>query len=430
LRPGETVEPVARLLNDPAARAALTQSGVSAARESSLRASEIVGKRALSVTHPLPAELAASRRSNVENRRRVEDALLGYPVGSVQLADLLEDFSRLCATGWVSSEALRQAGQGARPELRLVIEATALRTAAGAPLSTALAEATATLPALAIPALRAWERNGQRDADLRTLAREMRRLGALEQRNTFFQIGSFIRRASAREQKSMAVRTTRMAEKRIDASRGGIARRSRATMRWTDLFVSLWRCGVPISEALEAAGDGCGNNYYRHVLCRAAERTREGAPLSACLAESRLLPVGLIDRLRTGEVSGRMDETLEEFARVMEGDAKELGGQVLFMRRILPAILIASAVIVFVYCAHVGDQRIALTGALIFLPIAFLVWEMVFRQSIAGAPSLGIGRRVRRNAERETGSPAIPDGRCPTPDNRHITQVIATKERP
>ena len=200
----------------------------------------------------------------------------------------------------------------------------------------------------------------------------------------------------------MSAPSTLVAQKRANASRGGIANRSRATMRWTDLFVSLWRCSVPISEALEAAGDGCGNNFYRQLLYRAAERTREGVLLSTCLAETHLLPGGLIDRLRTGEVSGRLDETLEEFARVMEGDAKELGSQHLFMRRILPCLLICSTVIIFMFGAAFGHPEVGLIAALIFVPIAFAAWELVFKQSVAGEPSLGIGKRERKSsAERE-----------------------------
>ena len=169
-------------------------------------------------------------------------------------------------------------------------------------------------------------------------------------------------------------------------------------MRWTDLFVSLWRCNVPISEALEAAADGCGNNHHRKVLNRAAERAREGFPLSICLAETRLLPVGLIDRLRTGEASGRLDETLEEYGRILEGDARELGMQSWVMRRLLPVIIAISAVVVYVFGSFFGNQRITLIGAVIFVPVAFAVWEFMFRPSIAGAPDLGIGKRERKGA--------------------------------
>jgi type II secretory pathway component PulF len=361
---------------------------------------------ALEVSARETAEAARRRQARTDRRQFAEDAFLGYPAQTAQLADVLEDFSRLCMAGWSPPEALRHAGRGARPGVRELIEEAAVRAANGVPLSEALASSTeCRVPSgwpLVAPALRAWERNGQRDADLRTLTREMRRLGDLQASTTFLQIRSLMERAASRERKAVAAATTGTAERRINASRGGIARRSHATMRWTDLFVSLWRCNVPISEALEVAGDGCGNNYYRHVLHRAAERTREGVPLSECLAETRLLPIGLTERLRTGELSGRFDETLEEFARVMQGDAAELGGQSRFMRRILPRILVLSAVLVFTYCSFFGNPKIALVGTLIFLPVAFALWEMVFKQSVAGGPNLGIGdRESKRPAERE-----------------------------
>jgi len=399
---------VRRTLEEPAARS-LSERTAAGSRATHLERSpgEITPVRQVS---------ARERQAKIDQSQAVQDALFGYPVESAQLADVLENFSRLCMAGWMPPEALRHAGRDSRPALRRLIEEAAVRAASGMSLADALTSCSSNLPPLLAPALRAWERNGQRDADLRILTREMRRLGELQQRNTFFQIQSFMERAAKRERQSMGLPTSRNrlpspaersegiqregrgvranSQRRINASRGGIANRSRATMRWTDLFVSLWRCNVPISEALEAAGEGCGNNYYCHVLTRAAERTREGVPLSECLAETRLLSAGLIDRLRTGEASGRMDETLEEFARIMEGDAKELGGQHLFMRRILPVILIVSAMVIFAYCTSLaGNPGICLIGALIFLPVAFAAWELVFKQTVAGEPKLGIGKR-------------------------------------
>ncbi len=325
-----------------------------------------------------------------------EDSILGFPVESAQMADLLDDFWRLCRAGTMQSEALRQAASAARPGLRAVIDVAASQVANGMAISEALAASSHNLPPLVAPALRAWERNGQRDEDLKTLMREMRRLGEIEQRNTFLHIQAFIDAASRRERLQIGAREICSARKRINATRGGVGRQCRGTMRWTDLFASLWRCNVPISEALEAAGDGCGNGYYRHVLHRAAERTREGVALSVCLAETRLMPVGLIERLRTGETSGRMDETLDEFARVMEVDAGRLGLQSAFMRRILPAILVCCAVALVMFGATMGSTAIGVIVALIFLPVAFALWKIVFRLSISGEPDLGIGNRLRR----------------------------------
>ena len=337
----------------------------------------------------------SNRKSQIENPK-FRDAFLGCPSESTQAADILDDYARLCTAGWMASEALRLTSSTARPRLRAIFDEAAIHVECGFSVAEALASITSSLPPLLLPALRAWERNGQRDADLRILSRELRRLGDLQQRSTFFQIRAIMDWSARRERTQIASTATRQVEKRVGVSRAGIASRSRATMRWTDLFASLWRCNVPISEALEAAGDGCGNSYYRHMLHGAAERTRAGIPLSTCLAETRLLPIGLIDRLRTGEASGRMDEALEEFARVMEGDAKELGAQSLVMRRILPAILVTSAIIIFGFGVALGHPLIGLIAAAIYLPIAFLLWELVFRQSVAGEPNLGIGRREHK----------------------------------
>ena len=336
-------------------------------------------------------------------RRAVEDALVGYPASGAQIAAVLDNFARLCAAGMGPAEALGQAALGARIEFRAALEEAAARSMAGMALSDALDANACRLPPLVVPALRAWERNGQRDADLRVLARELRRLGAVQQRNIWLEIRAVMEWVQRRERLARLGPATRKARVAATSSRGGIARGSRAAMRWTDLFAALWRCNVPISEALEAAAEGCGNSYHRDLLLRAAQQTREGLPLSECFAETRLLSTDLVERIRTGEVSGRLDETLEQFARVQEGDAKELGDQVLFMRRILPLILLCSAGVILLFGAARGRPDLGLIVAAVFLPIAFGAWELIFKISVAGEPNLGIGgRRRKSSAEKET----------------------------
>jgi len=337
---------------------------------------------------------AAARRDDASVRRRLEEAQLGYPCLSDQAAHVTENLLRLCAAGRPAAEALALAASDARPELRGAVERAAARVAEGSSISDALAGTSDVLPPLLVPALRAWELHGQRDADLRTLAGELRRLGAIEQRAAFPQARWWIERTAERVRLASRAGTTLRSRAYVNSSRGGVANRSRATMRWTDLFAALWRCGVPVSEALEIAGDNCGSGHYRDALYRAARRTRAGVPLSECLAETRQLPLGLIDRLRTGETSGRLDVCLEKFARTMEGDARELGGQHLFMRRILPILFLLLAVVIFIYCLYIaGRPEICAIGALAFVPVAFLVWEFVFKQTVRGEPSLGIGCR-------------------------------------
>src|ERR1051326_2277046 len=119
----------------------------------------------------------------------------------------------------------------------------------------------------------------------------------------------------------------RGAQRTLKPSREGIAARSLATMRWGEVFSILWRSGVPVSQALEVAANSARNAHYRNVLLRAADRTRAGYPLSECLAETRLLPRHLVDIVKTGEMTGDLDASLEKFADLMEGDAKALGAQ-------------------------------------------------------------------------------------------------------
>ena len=192
--------------------------------------------------------------------------------------------------------------------------------------------------------------------------------------------------------------------KKIDSSRGGVAQSNYETMHWGVLFACLWRSGVTLSEALEVAGESCKNQYYRMTLLEVAEKTRMGVPLSVAMRGTGLVPVGLLDRIRTGEATGNLDETLDEFSRLMEGDAKELGGQHVFLRRILPFLLIISTLIVAALAFMLSGPTAALRIGIGFCIGASLLWKFIFKLSVSGEDELGVGKQTklgsfRRKAE-------------------------------
>lgn len=64
--------------------------------------------------------------------------------------------------------------------------------------------------------------------------------------------------------------------------------------------------GTPLVAALDTAGGSIRSTLIAGALGRAAQRVREGQPLSTSLAETRLLPGLAIDMIQVGEESGAL----------------------------------------------------------------------------------------------------------------------------
>ena len=372
--------------------------------------------------------------------RKVEEALFGEPGPQEEFANLCGRWEILYRSGIEPVEALRIASRSAKPELRKMCVKAVEAATSGVPLSQSILQIDAMYTSLASPILAVGERTGRLGAALENLKRETVRLKEIERKfeygffnpglalplaifaplpfapffieNPYVMTGyvavsvgaSFI--VWKNRHKIAARRTSNLKRsmKKIDSSRGGVAQSSYETMHWGALFACLWRSGVPLSEALEVAGESCKNECYRHTLIEAAEKTRMGVPLSVAMHGTGLLPVGLLDRIRTGEATGNLDETLDEFSRLMEGDAKELGGQHVFMRRILPFLLIISTFIVTAFALIFLGSSAALSIGIGFCFGASLVWKLLFKLAVNGEDELGVGRRTklgsfRRKAE-------------------------------
>ena len=132
----------------------------------------------------------------------------------------------------------------------------------------------------------------------------------------------------------------------------GFVRRQIGSARWSRTFAALWHCGVPISSALEAAGRSTRNAYYERVLREAAQAARNGQTLGDSLAHVGLLKGEMIETIRTGELTGDLGPALEKWADVLEDDAKERSGVVLFAKMF--GLLFLLAFILCILCLIVS----------------------------------------------------------------------------
>jgi type IV pilus assembly protein PilC len=117
-----------------------------------------------------------------------------------------------------------------------------------------------------------------------------------------------------------------------------------ASARFARTLGSLVRSGVPVLSALDVSAGATGNTVIAAAIRKARASVEQGDPLSQGLATQRVIPPMLVDMLRTGEKTGRIDEMLYSIARFYEEETNTmLTGLTALLQPIL--ILIVGAIV-------------------------------------------------------------------------------------
>jgi type II secretory pathway component PulF len=317
--------------------------------------------------------------------KQTVEALLGMSGPNRTWAEICSSWGRLLNAGQTMESALRIAAQGADPQTQRICMDAADSIAAGVSPSRALAAWQEHLPPILVPVLEAAELRGTPYAVLPQLAQEFRRLADSDLRQEYSLL-------------SLAQRFRKKDKEWTPGTRmSGVMNAYVATMRWNRVFAVLWRFGVPIGQALEVAADCSGNAHYRRVLHHAAERTRQGFPLSECLAETGLLPHHLVDIVRTGELTGDLDTALQKFADHLADDATETKAKWFFLFVILPLWVGMGTLIVMAFATLLGGNYFLQIGIGFFIAVLAIGWG-IFRMATQGEAKPGVSRPGRRRA--------------------------------
>jgi len=120
--------------------------------------------------------------------------------------------------------------------------------------------------------------------------------------------------------------------------------------------------GVPILESLGIAADTAENSIFEEALSRSQDAVREGEDIAGTLAESKAFPGLVIDMIKVGEDSARLDFMLERIARDYEEKVEvSINGLASILEPVL--IVILGIIIGFVVFA-------------VFLPLMVLIKEV------------------------------------------------------
>ena len=331
-----------------------------------------------------PAQLAQQAKAR-RRAKALETAVNGDGGPNQHFADVFETFAFALASGMTQADALRRAAHNAPADMQRLFADVTASVERGMTLTAAFKLREAALPEIVVPIFEQGLLYGTAENAARQTSRALSRLARAEEKfqysalnpgvaiplalglflvvfAPFFLenpvlfagcVGGYIAVSTLywKNRHKLAVREIAGATLHRSKLRGwgsGFVRRQRGGARWSRTFAALWHCGVPISAALEAAGRSTHNAYYEGVLCEAARATRHGMSLGDSLAHVGLLQGEMLQTIRTGEATGELGPCLEKWADVLEDDARQRGGQLLFLHTF--GVLFLMALVLCIVC--------------------------------------------------------------------------------
>lgn len=114
--------------------------------------------------------------------------------------------------------------------------------------------------------------------------------------------------------------------------------------RFSRVFGSMVRAGVPLGEAMDVAATAANNRVVTRALVTAREAMMQGEGIAGPLGRSGVFPPAAVQMLRVGEDTGSLDDQLDAVAVFYE---RELDYQVKKLTSLFePAVLVVMGVVV------------------------------------------------------------------------------------
>ncbi len=110
------------------------------------------------------------------------------------------------------------------------------------------------------------------------------------------------------------------------------------------MLSTLLAGGIPLMPALQTAADSMQSRLISHATMEAAEKVREGSPLSRSLEDAKVFPPLAVEMIEVGESTGALPAMLTSVAEFYEEDVQT--ALVAALSLIEPAILIVMGAIV------------------------------------------------------------------------------------
>ncbi len=132
--------------------------------------------------------------------------------------------------------------------------------------------------------------------------------------------------------------------------------------RFSGMLQTLERSGIPIVKALLIAANSIANVHYKKALEKAAKDVENGVPLGTSLARHPHFPLLVIQMIKVGEKTGKLDEVLDKmegfYRREVDVTAKT------FSSLIEPVLMVIIGIVIGIVVASVILPIYNLAGAL------------------------------------------------------------------
>lgn len=109
----------------------------------------------------------------------------------------------------------------------------------------------------------------------------------------------------------------------------------------------LMRSGVSITKSLEIAHDQSQNKRMKEILEKCLEEVNKGRSLSECLSDEKDFPKLMINLIKAGEISGRLDTVMLELSEYYKKLYKQK--QKISQATIYPKILVGFSILVVTF---------------------------------------------------------------------------------
>ena len=111
-----------------------------------------------------------------------------------------------------------------------------------------------------------------------------------------------------------------------------------ALARWSQTLASLISAGIPLLNALQAAGESAGNRSFMGPTRQIQRQLQQGVSLSASLQGQPIFSALIIQMIAVGEESGSLDTMLRKTAEIYE---REVSDTVAALSSILEPLMMA-----------------------------------------------------------------------------------------
>ncbi|CEK15739.1 type II secretory pathway, component PulF [Chthonomonas calidirosea] len=127
-----------------------------------------------------------------------------------------------------------------------------------------------------------------------------------------------------------------------------------ATAKFLRTYAALYHAGFPMSETVRIAGEASGNVLLRNAALQAMSQAQWGGAVSDALYRSGFLDPVALNMLRTGEMSGNLEEILQKTADYYEQEGQVKARQWAIAVGVIVFLFVAIVVAMFIVRFYSG----------------------------------------------------------------------------